>query len=58
MIFMDIVEFAERVLGIELLECQKEILRGVEKLPRDTKLVMGRRGLIIMVPKTEGEKKE
>lgn len=48
---MDIVEFAEKVLGIKLLEYQKEMLRKMEELPRDAQLVAGRRGFILLVPK-------
>ena len=48
---MDILEFIERVLGIELLEYQKVMLREMEKLPRDAQLVAGRRGFILLVPK-------
>lgn len=29
---MDIVDFAEKFMGIELLECQKQLLRELEKL--------------------------
>lgn len=36
----DIVEFAEKHCGIELLECQKELLRKVEQLPPGERLVV------------------
>lgn len=41
---MDIVEFAEKFMGIELFECQKQLLRELEKLgPEDTiRVVTGR----------------
>ena len=47
---MDVVEFAEKVIGIELLEYQKVILMEMEKLPRDAQLVAGRRGFILLAP--------
>lgn len=43
---MDIVEFAERFMGVELKEWQKEHLRILEKLPRDAKIVMAPRGRV------------
>lgn len=36
----DIVEFAEKHCGIELLECQKELLRKVEQLPPGERIVV------------------
>ena len=45
---MDIVEFAERFMNIELQEWQKEHIRVLEKLPPDTdiRIVMGRHGQV------------
>ena len=43
---MDIVEFAESVMNIELKEWQKEHLRILEKLPRGAKIIMGPRGRV------------
>lgn len=42
---MDIVEFAESLLGYRLLLWQKELLRRVDQMPKDQKLVycLGRR---------------
>ena len=42
---MDIIEFAEKICGYELPSWQKELLRRVDSLPRDCKLVycLGRR---------------
>lgn len=41
---MDVVEFAEKFMGIELFECQKDLLRKIEKLgPEDSiRVVTGR----------------
>lgn len=36
---MDIIEYAERICGCELMSWQKELLRRVDSLPRDYKLV-------------------
>ena len=36
---MDIVEFAEKIIGIKLFEHQKKLLKEFEKLPRDSKIV-------------------
>lgn len=45
---MDIVEYVERICGIELFECQKEMLRAFSKMPKDAVIVMGRHGPIIL----------
>lgn len=45
---MDIVEYVEKVCGLELFECQKEMLRNFSKLPKDSVIVMGRHGPIIL----------
>ena len=44
----DVVEFAEKILGLELLEYQKYLLRLYSTLPYGTKVVMGRSGPIIL----------
>ena len=36
---MDIIEYAEKVCGCELTSWQKELLRQVDSLPRDHRLV-------------------
>lgn len=41
---MDIVEYAEKVANIRLLECQKVMLRKFAELPKDTQLAMTPRG--------------
>lgn len=43
---MDIVEFAEKFMNVELKEWQKKHIRFLEKLPRGAKIVMGRRGQV------------
>lgn len=43
---MDIVEFAERFMGVELQEWQKEHIRILEKLPRGARIVMAPRGRV------------
>lgn len=45
---MDIVEFAERVIGVELLEYQRQLLRTFAALPEGSRIVMGRRGPILL----------
>lgn len=45
---MDIVEFVEKVYGIELFECQKELLRLYADLPEGSQIVMGRNGPILL----------
>lgn len=46
---MDIIEFAEKVCGCKLMIWQKELLRYIDSLPRDCKLVycLGRRRWVI-----------
>lgn len=42
---MDIIEFAEKVCGCNLVAWQKELLKRIDSLPKDYKLVycLGRR---------------
>ena len=54
---IDIVEFTEKLLGIELLEYQKNMLRKMAELPKDSKIVMDRRGRWVVVPVKKEEKK-
>lgn len=41
---MDIVEFAEKLLGIEFLEYQKKLLREISEMPKDAVFTMTPRG--------------
>ena len=43
---MDVVEFAEKFMNIELFECQKQFLRDLENLRSngDVRICYGRRG--------------
>lgn len=43
---MDIVDFAEKFMNVELKEWQREHIRALEKLPRGAKIVMGRHGRV------------
>lgn len=43
---MDIVEFAEKFMNIKLWDCQKELLRTFEKLPRGAKITSGPNGRV------------
>ena len=43
---MDMVEFAEKIMGVELKEWQKLHIRALEKLPRGAKIVMAPRGRV------------
>jgi hypothetical protein len=36
---MDFIEFAEKIYGSKLSIWQKELLKSIEKLPRDAKIV-------------------
>lgn len=38
----------EKIYGIELLECQKELIRSVARLPEGSRIVMGRKGPILL----------
>ena len=51
---MDIVEFAEKFCGVELFECQKELLRRIDELRHEGKIYFlhGRRGPYIYIDKT------
>lgn len=60
---MDIIEFAEKVCGIELLPYQKEFLKKLESLPRDQKLIClpgrhGRRLTMDIIERFEKEKQK
>ena len=56
---MDIVEFAEKFMDVQLQEWQKENIRVLEKLPPDTdiRIVMGRHGKVYtyLSPRTQRE---
>lgn len=41
---MDIVEYAEKILGLELLEYQKKLLKEISEMPKDAVLTMTPRG--------------
>ena len=43
---MDIVEFAEKFMGVELCCWQKEHLRLLDKLPRGARIVMAKPGRV------------
>lgn len=43
---MDVVEFAEKFMDVELKEWQKEQIRILEKLPRGARIVMAPRGRV------------
>lgn len=45
---MDIVEFAEQIIGVELLEHQKRLLKAVSALPKGSRVVMGRHGPVLL----------
>ena len=45
---MDIIEFVEKVSGLKLLDCQKELVKSYADLPEGSTIVMGRRGPILM----------
>lgn len=45
---MDIIEFIEKVYGIELLDYQKETSKAFADLPEGSIIVMGRNGPVIL----------
>lgn len=45
---MDIIEFIEKVYGIELWDYQKETIKAVADLPKGSTIVMGRNGPVIL----------
>lgn len=51
---MDIVEFAEKFYGVELYECQKELLRRMDELRHEGRVYFlhGRKGPFIYIDKT------
>lgn len=55
---MDIVEFAETVLEIKLLESQKKLLREFQKMPKDAVLVRTRNGWTWLTTRKELTKHE
>ena len=50
---MDIVEYAEKIMGHELRYYQKKMLIEFSKMPRDTRLIYLRDGRICAVPGKE-----
>lgn len=50
---MNFIEHMELILGHELTHYQKAYIRGIEKLPPDSKLVVGRGGRTFVVKDTK-----
>ena len=48
---MDIIDFAEKFIGMKLLEPQKQMLKMLSEMPREYFLMYGRRGFIYVVPR-------
>lgn len=44
-------EYIEKLLGIELLEYQKQLINKIAELPRKSKIVYGRNGKIYLAEK-------
>lgn len=55
---MDVVEFAEKFMNIELLEYQKRVLRAFENLRSDgdIRIIKGRDGRIYIYPDKQVQK--
>ena len=58
---MDIIEFAEKICGIELLPSQKEFLKKLESMPRDQRIIWlpprhGKRLTLDIIERFEKEK--
>ncbi|MBO5319019.1 MAG: hypothetical protein J6B01_04935 [Ruminococcus sp.] len=53
---MDIVEFAEKIMGVELLDYQKKMLVEFSKLPPGARLAYLPSGRICVVSDVKGEK--
>ena len=51
---MDIVEFVEKFYGVEMYECQKELLRRMDELRHEggVYFLHGRKGPFIYIDKT------
>lgn len=47
-LYLDIVEFVEKVCGAKLMEYQKELIKSYADLPEGSTIVMGKHGPIIM----------
>lgn len=47
-ILMGIIEFIEKIYGIELLDYQKEMIKAFADLPEGSTIVMGRNGPVIL----------
>ena len=43
---LDMVEFAERFMNVKLYDCQKELIRAFEKIPRGAKIIMAPHGRV------------
>ena len=56
-VITDVVEFAEKILGVELLEYQKFLLRRFAELPKDSKVVADHLGQWRVIS-TKSEEKE
>ena len=45
---MNMVEYAEKILGVNLYPFQKEFLQKLEKLPSGSRIISTPRGMIIV----------
>ena len=45
---MDVVEFAEKMIGRKLLLYESAMLKTLSKIPKDYQIVMGRNGPILV----------
>ena len=52
---MTVVEFAENFLGLKLLHYQKLLLEKMSYLPKDSKIVYGRRGKVYLIKENKNE---
>lgn len=54
---MDVVEYVEKVMGLDLLDYQKQLLTKFASIPRDARVINTRLGFTLVIPVKE-EKNE
>ena len=54
---MNMVEYAEKILGVNLYPFQKEFLQKLEKLPPNSRLISTPKGLMVVEENPSKEEK-
>ena len=45
---MDVIEYLEKIYGIELFECQEQLVKQLADLPEGSQIVMGKNRPVVI----------